>query len=153
MKMKLSVERALLQVSILDDTLPAPPPPTDRPAIPGVRSTAERRAKARAIQAAGKRRWIDAGKPIALEVAKRDGRVTADTFRTAAADFNKLPPTYGEQRALSYIPLVFSELVRAGRLQKLTRDDGSVVKEYCSENGNSHVVYILAEPAAEVRCG
>lgn len=96
------------------------------------------------LQAEGARRWIDAGKPIAVMVAHRDGSVTAETFRATAADLNKLPPTYGAQRALSWLPALFSELVKERKLVKARRADGSVVKRYSKLMGNSHVVYELA---------
>lgn len=123
-------------------------PPTTRPAVPGRRSRAERRAKARAVQEAGARRWIDAGKPIALMVARRDGQVTAETFRAAAAPMGQLPPAYGNQRALSWLPGLFRELVAAGQLRKRLHPDGSPVKVYSKEQGNDQVVYEPTEGGA-----
>lgn len=107
----------------------------------------DRRQKARAIQESGARRWILAGKPIALEVARVRGEVTAETFRAAAEKLNALPPTYGAQRALSWIPSMFYHLCREGQLQKRRRVDGSIVKAYSESMGNFHTVYELVEGA------
>lgn len=115
------------------------PPP--EPAPISVSPKQNRRAKARAIQESGARRWILAGKPIALEVARVRGEVTAETFRAAAEKLNALPPTYDNQRALSWIPSMFYQLCHEGRLQKRRRVDGSVVKVYSAEMGNDQVVY------------
>lgn len=117
-------------------------PPPD-PAPLSVSPKQNRRQKARAIQESGARRWILAGKPIALEVAKRDGEVTAETFRAAAEKLDALPPTYGEQRALSWIPSMFYQLCSEGELRKRRRPDGSVVRRYSEAMGNDQVVYEL----------
>lgn len=90
------------------------------------------------------RHWIDQGKPVAVAVAKAHGKVTAEMFRAEASKRGKLPPTYGEQRALSWIPCMFSELCKEGQLQKRTRSDGSVVREYSKAQANDQVVYIPA---------
>lgn len=131
---------------------PTPPP---RPTVPGRRSRsgtsrAERRRKAILLQQQGARIWIDAGKPIAMAVAHRDGCVTAETFRATAAELGKLPPTYGAQRALSWLPALFAELVKEKQLVKARHPDGSAVKRYSKEMGNDQVVYELAP---EVRHG
>jgi hypothetical protein len=109
----------------------------------GSANRVDRRQKARDIQEAGARRWILAGKPIAIEVARIRGKVTAETFRAAAEKLDALPPTYGEQRALSWIPSMFYSLCQEGSLRKRRRVDGSVVKEYSEEQGNDQVVYEL----------
>lgn len=128
------------------------PPP--RPLPPNRKrsgtSRAERRRKSILLQQQGARRWIDAGKPVALMVAHRDGFVTAETFRATAAELHKLPPTYGAQRALSWLPALFAELVKERKLSKARRPDGSVIKRYSKEMGNDQVVYELAP---EVRHG
>jgi hypothetical protein len=131
-----------------DDSPPRPITP-GRPKRSGT-SRAERRRKSIILQAEGARRWIDAGKPVAVMVAHRDGFVTAETFRTAAADLGKLPPTYGAQRALSWLPALFAELVKERKLAKARRPDGSVIKRYSKDMGNDQVVYELAP---EVRHG
>lgn len=119
------------------------PPPVEEERQSPVTPVVQRRRKSRAIQEAGARRWINAGKPIALEVARKNGFVTAETYRAAAGALGKLPPTYDNQRALSWIPALFSELVREGQLQKRRREDGSVIKRYSAEQGNDQVEYEL----------
>ena len=104
-----------------------------------------------AMQAAGARRWIDVGKPIAMAVARRDGTVTAETFRAAAAELGKLPPTYGAQRALSWLPALFAELVKEGQLRKARNPDGTSAKRYSKDMGNDQVVYRVATPAERDR--
>jgi hypothetical protein len=121
------------------DFLRDPPPPD--PAPTAVTPTQNRKRKARDIQVAGARRWILAGMPIAVQVAKDRDFVTAETFRAAAEKLGALPPTYGEQRALSWIPSMFLKLCNEGLLQKRRRTDGSVVKVYSEEQGNDQVVY------------
>lgn len=127
------------------DLLRPPPDPAETTTPLNPKGVADRRRKARELQESGARRWIDAGRPIALEVAKNRGKVTAETFRAAAEKLNALPPTYGEQRALSWIPSMFYQLCHEGTLQKRRRVDGSVVKEYSEEQGNDQVVYELNE--------
>jgi hypothetical protein len=122
------------------------PPPDPAPPVP-ITPRVDRRRKARAIQESGACRWILAGKPIALEVARLRGEVTAETFRAAAEKLNALPPTYGEQRALSWIPSMFYQLCRDGELRKRRRVDGSVIKVYSEGQGNDQVVYELVESA------
>jgi hypothetical protein len=136
----LSIEGDTDQLDLLKQAPdPAPQQPTRK------NTAADRRRKSRELQEAGARRWIEAGKPIALEVARVHKKVTAELFRAAAEKLGALPPTYGEQRALSWIPSMFYQLVRDGQLQKRRRVDGSVVKEYSGEQGNDQVVYELAE--------
>lgn len=117
-------------------------PPPDPAAITPINPKGEdRRAKARAIQESGARRWILAGKPIALEVARKDGKVTAASFRKAADALHQLPPSYGEQRALGWISAMFNELVREGALEKARHENGAPVRVYGGRN-NDHVVYV-----------
>ncbi len=113
---------------------PGPLPPD--PAPPKI----DRARKRREIAVSGARRWIDAGKPIALAVAKRDGKVTAASFRKAADSLNALPPSYGEQRALGWISAMFNELVREGALEKMRHPNGAPVRIYGGRN-NDHVCY------------
>lgn len=103
----------------------------------------DRATKVRLLHDAGSRRWIDAGRPIALLVAAQDGRVTAETFREAAAKLHALPPAYEDQRALSWIPTMFAELCREGRLRKQRHPNGAPVKVYSKAQGNDQVVYEL----------
>lgn len=123
------------------------PPPPDSAITPYHPKGEDRRRKARDIQESGARRWILAGKPIALEVARVRGEVTAETFRAAAEKLGALPPTYGEQRAFSWIPSMFYQLCTEGSLRKRRRVDGSVVKVYSEEQGNDQVVYEIEEVA------
>lgn len=112
----------------------------------------DRQAKVRAIHDAGARRWIDAGKPIALLVAAQDGQVTAETFRLAAEKLpHVLPPNYGDQRALSYLPAIFAELCRDGHLEKARHPNGAAVKVYSKAAGNDQVVYRLTAGAQRGR--
>ena len=129
------------------DLLRPPPEPAEAntPINPMGPSANSRRQKARDIQESGARRWILAGKPIALEVARVRGEVTAETFRAAAEKLGALPPTYGEQRALSWIPSMFYQMCTEGSLRKRRRVDGSVVKVYSDEQGNDQVVYEIEE--------
>jgi hypothetical protein len=119
----------------------------DVASAPDVRPTGRRRAKARAVRDAGWARWIKAGRPIALLVARRDGFVTAETFRVAAEQLRPqrrtsvLPARYGAGRTLSYLSSLFAELVREGYLRKRVRADGSVVKVLSKGQRNDHVVY------------
>lgn len=115
------------------------PPPDPAPPAP----KSDRKRKARELQESGARRWIQAGKPIALEVARAWGFVTAASFRAAAEKLNALPPSYGNQRALSWIPSMFWQLCRDGELRKRRRGDGSIVKIYSDEQGNEQTVYEL----------
>jgi hypothetical protein len=128
------------------------PEPAPAPASPDIQPptlSVERRAKAERIRDARWARWIDAGRPVALLVAAQDGKVTAETFRLAAEQLpHVLPPTYGEDRTLSYLSAMFAELVADGYLQKRRRADGSVVKVYSGEQRNEHVVYELADASA-----
>jgi hypothetical protein len=127
----------------VDPATPPPAPPAPSPVT--ARPSDIRREKARRIREQRWRRWIDAGKPVALAVVRAAGKVTADTFRSEAEKhLGVLPPEYGEDRTGSYVSAMFAEMVREGTLQKRTRADGSVVKEY-SANGNEHTVYVLAE--------
>lgn len=122
-----------------------PPPTPPAGTIPETASTRaqRRREKVRALHEAGDRRWIDAGNPVVLAVIKAKGRVTAETFRAAAEHVpGVLPPSYKEDRTLSYLSTMFAELVREGHIEKLLRSDGSVVKEYSHEHRNEHVVYV-----------
>lgn len=105
-----------------------------------------RREKAQRLRDARWARWIEAGRPVALMVAAQDGTVTAETFRLAAEQLpHVLPPTYGEDRTLSYLSAMFAELVADGHLRKRRRSDGSVVKVYSGEQRNEHVVYELCD--------
>lgn len=101
---------------------------------------ANRRRKARDVQISGARRWIDAGKPIAIAVARKDGKVTAASFRKAADALHQLPPTYDNQRALGWISAMFNELVREGALEKARHENGAPVRVY-GGRGNDQVVY------------
>lgn len=125
---------------------PAEPEPA--PDITPSPATA-RREKAQRLRDARWARWIEAGRPVALMVAAQDGTVTAETFRLAAEQLpHVLPPTYGEDRTLSYLSAMFAELVADGHLRKRRRSDGSVVKTYSTEQRNEHVVYELCDDAA-----
>lgn len=123
------------QPSLWDLPDPAPPPVAHKPS---------RREKRLAIQEARARRWIDALKPIALEVARRDGRVYAESLRDAAAPLDKLPPSYGDQRSLSFLPVVFRELIAEGKLKKQRHLGGQPVRRYSKAMRNDQVVYCLA---------
>ena len=103
-----------------------------------------RRRKSRDIQEAGARRWIDVGKPIALVVAKKDGKVTAASFRKAADALHALPPTYSNQRALGWISAMFNELVREGSIEKARHENGAPIRVYGGRN-NDQVVYRIPE--------
>jgi hypothetical protein len=117
--------------------------PEPEPVVPPA-PVEDRRRKVRAIHDAGARRWIEAGKPIALLVAAQDGQVTAETFRAAAEKLpHALPPGYGDQRALSWIPAMFAELCRDGHIEKARHPNGATVKVYSKETGNAHAVYRL----------
>lgn len=116
-----------------------PPDPAPVQPLP-VTVTLERKQKRREIAIAGARRWIDVGKPIALAVAKKDGKVTAASFRKAADSLNALPPTYDNQRALGWISAMFNELVREGALEKARHPNGAPVREY-GGRANLHTVY------------
>lgn len=147
MKLRLKIASVSMDMSgQLDLMRPPPDPATPKSGVVDS-SVVVRRRKAREIQESGARRWIFAGKPIALEVAKDRGSVTAETFRAAAEKLNALPPTYENQRALSWIPSMFYQLCREGSLRKRRREDGSVVKVYSEEQGNDQVVYELQESA------
>jgi hypothetical protein len=89
------------------------------------------------------RRQADRARGRAQERVRHRG-----DYRAAADALGKLPPTYGDQRALSWIPALFSELVREGQLQKRRREDGSVIKRYSAEQGNDQVEYELVEACA-----
>jgi hypothetical protein len=121
------------------DFLRDPPPPDPAPPAPKP-STLERKQKARDIQVSGARRWIDAGKPIAIAVAKNDGKVTAASFRKAADALHALPNSYNNQRALGWISAMFNELVREGALEKARHENGAPVRVY-GGRGNDQVVY------------
>jgi hypothetical protein len=115
------------------------------PATPAPKtSTIERKRKRREIAEDGARRWIDAGKGIAIEVARANGRVWAETFRAEAQKRGKLPPTYGNQRALHWIPRMFWELCQAGHLRKVRHPNGHPLRIYSKEMRNDQVVYELA---------
>jgi hypothetical protein len=119
------------------------PPPLD-PAPSALKpSTLKRNQKRRDVQVSGARRWIDAGKPIAIAVAKKDGKVTAASFRKAADALHQLPPTYDNQRALGWISAMFNELVREGALEKARHENGAPVRVY-GGRGNDHVVYKIS---------
>jgi hypothetical protein len=62
-----------------------------------------------------------------------------------------LPPTYGEQRALSYLPAMFAELCRDGQLEKVRHPNGAPVKVYSKVTGNDQVVYRLTATAERGR--
>lgn len=119
------------------------PDPAPRPAPKGDRN--ERDRKAREIQISGARRWIDAGKPIAIAVAKKDGKVTAAAFRKAADALHALPNSYNNQRALGWISAMFNELVREGALKKARHENGAPIRVY-GGRGNDQVVYIEGAP-------
>lgn len=86
------------------------------------------------------RHWIDLGKPIAVAVAKAQGKVTAETFRAEASKRGKLRPEE-EQRSLSYIPVMFAELCKEGHIEKRRHANGKADKEM-AENGNEQCVYL-----------
>jgi hypothetical protein len=117
------------------------PPPDPAPNTPINPRGEDRKRKAREIQISGARRWIDAGKPIAIAVARKEGKVTAASFRKEAALRNALPPTYDNQRALGWISAMFNELVREGALEKARHENGAPVRTYGGRN-NDQVVYI-----------
>lgn len=122
----------------LDGLVLFDPPPPD---LPPSRSEA-RIQKIRAVQEGKYRHWIDRGKPVALEVARAKGSVTAASFRAEAAlRDGVLPPTYGEDRTLSFIPAIFAELVSEGLLEKVRHQNGAPVKEYDPKTRNFHVVH------------
>lgn len=118
---------------------PLPPDPATTPINP--KGVIDRAQKRRDVQISGARRWIDAGKPIAIAVARKDGKVTAASFRKEAALRNALPPTYDNQRALGWISAMFNELVREGSLEKARHENGAPVRVY-GGRGNDHVVYV-----------
>lgn len=123
--------------------------PAEQTSPPPVRPCDIRNAKAERLRDARWARWITAGKPVALAVARAEGVVTAETFRAAAEGIpNTLPPAYGEDRTGSYVSSMFAEMVREGTLRKRRRQDGSVVKTYSERSGNEHTVYELGERAA-----
>jgi hypothetical protein len=121
------------------------PPPDPAPKTLPEQRRLTRSQKKREIQEARARRWIDALKPIALEVAKRDGRVYAETLRQEAALRDKLPPSYGDQRSLSFLPAVFAELCREGALRKQRHLNGQPVRRYSKAMRNDQVIYELAQ--------
>lgn len=112
---------------------PAPPPaPTE-----------ERKAKAQLVRDAECQRWIDANRPIAEAVARRDGTVTSASFRREAELRRTLPPSYGQQRALSWISAMFADLCADRVLEKRRHPDGSPVRVYDRASRNDQVVYAL----------
>lgn len=119
------------------------PPPDPAPLTPAADRRLSRREKKLEIQEARAQRWIDALKPIALEVAKRDGRVYAESLRDAAAPLDKLPPSYGDQRSLSFLPAVFRELIAEGKLRKQRHAGGQPVRRYSKRMRNDQVCYEL----------
>lgn len=128
-------------------------PPAEEPAVvveepEPLPPRADKRAKAMRITDAKMRRWIDAGRPVALEVARAKGKVTAALFREEAELRKVLPPTTGEDRTLSYIPHIFAELVAEGYLEKQRHPNGDPVREYDPETRNEHNVYVPTSRAA-----
>lgn len=119
------------------------PPPDPAPPAPKT-AALERKRKRHEIAVSGARRWIDAGMPIAIAVARKEGKVTAASFREAADKLNALPPSYGNQRSLGWISAMFNELVREGSLEKARHENGAPVRVYGGRN-NPHVVYRLVE--------
>ena len=107
-----------------------------------------RRKQSKRLREGKTQRWIDAGIPVALAVARANGKVTAATFR-AEAELRKgvLPPKYGEDRTLSYITSIFAALVRSGHLRKERHQNGKAVTAYDPKTGNEHVVYVLTARA------
>ena len=122
----------------------APTEDANSPINPKGEDANSRKRKAREIQNAGARRWIDLGKPIAIAVARKDGKVTAASFRKAADALKALPPTYDNQRALGCISAMFNELVREGSLEKARHENGAPVRVY-GGRGNDQVVYRMTE--------
>jgi hypothetical protein len=124
-------------------TEPAPPAPAPAPS-----PSEERKAKAQLVRDAECQRWIDANRPIAEAVARRDGIVTSASFRREAELRHSLPPTYGQQRALSWISAMFADLCADRVLQKQRHPNGAPVRLYDRESRNDQVVYELTERAA-----
>ena len=120
-------------------------PPDPAPPAP-VTQRVDRRQKAREIQESGAHRWIEAGKPIAIAVARMDGKVTAASFRKAAGALHALPPTFDNQRALGWISSMFNQLVREGALEKARHPNGAPMRVYGGRN-NDQVVYRIPESA------
>lgn len=118
---------------------PAPPP------VEAPRPSEVLKAKAALVRDAECQRWIDANRPIAVAVARRDGVVTSASFRREAELRRSLPPTYGNQRALSWISAMFADCCTEGVLRKRQHPDGSPVRLYDRESRNDQVVYELAE--------
>lgn len=87
------------------------------------------------------RPWIDLGKPIAVAVANARGTVTAETFRDEASKRGKLRPET-EDRSLSYLAVMFRELVKEGHLEVSRHPNGDAVKRYSKEMGNDQNVYL-----------
>lgn len=86
---------------------------------------------------------IERGKPIAVAVANRDGKVTAETFREEAT---RRRVTFecekGEQRDFCWIPTMFFRLCREGKLAQLKHPNGDAMKEYSKVGHNPQNVYL-----------
>lgn len=93
---------------------------------------------------------IERGKPIAVFVANRDGKVIAETFRAEATRRGvRFDSDTGDQRGLCWISTMMGQLCREGLLQKRIRSDGSTVTEYSKEQHNDQVVYEAAATRRE----
>lgn len=103
---------------------------------------AERIEEVRESNASKHRADIERGKPIAVAVANRDGKVTAETFREEAQRRRiSFDCEQGNQRDFCWIPVMFAELCREGKIQKRRRSDGSTVMEYSKSQHNDQVIY------------
>lgn len=121
---------------------PARAPQQPIVSIESARRTDDRR-KAKLIKDARYRRWIEAGKPVVLAVLKRDGKVTSATFRLEAEALGDvLPPNYGDQRALAYIPQMFAEMEEAGHLQTARHANGDAIQIFDKKSRNGQNVYL-----------
>lgn len=130
------------------------PPVTDLPLFADEPQTPQRLThdpvrieSVRESHASKHRADIERGKPIAVAVASRDGKVTAETFREAAARrgvrFDSADET---QRGFCWIPTMMAELCREGKLVLRTHPNGKPDKEYSKAQHNDQNVY-LAGPA------
>lgn len=90
---------------------------------------------------------IERGKPIAVAVANRDGKVVAETFREEATRrgvrFDSADET---QRGFCWLPVMFAELCREGHLDLRRHPNGKPDKEYSKAQHNDQNVY-LPRPA------
>lgn len=86
---------------------------------------------------------IERGKPIAVFVANRDGKVIAETFRNEAARrgvrFDSADET---QRGFCWLPVMFAELCKEGKLDLRRHPNGKPDKEYSKAQHNDQNVYL-----------